>query len=143
MQGMNFIAGLVLRIFDDEALAFFVMKRILEINEWRRLYVEGTPKLLELINQIKDFIKKDMPKLHKKLKKFDIYLEPLLASPFLTIFSNLLEIEDAEHCLERFILLGEEFVIETLKNLFVIHYERLISMDSWDMMKFIGREMYQ
>ena len=143
MQGMNFLAGLVLTVFDDEALAFFVFKRVLEVNEWRRMFVEGTPKLFELSEQVKAFIKKEMCTLHKRMKVFEICIEPLLASAFLTVFSNLLVINEAQKALERFILEGEVFVVETIKGLLKVYEEKMINMDSWELMLFIAREMYQ
>ena len=59
-----------------------------------------------------------MPKLYHRIKSYSISLEPLLASPFITLFANLLDIDDAEKALERFILIGEAYVLDTLKHLF-------------------------
>ena len=143
MQGMNFIAALVLKVFDEESLAWFVFIRILQINEWRRLYLENTPKLFELSRVIRQYLLHECPKLYQRIKYHDVSLEPLLASPFITIFANLLDIESAERALERFILMGEIYVIDTLKQLFKANEQRLVQMDAWDMQVFIGRKMYQ
>ncbi|CDW82794.1 gtpase-activating protein [Stylonychia lemnae] len=144
MQGMNFIAWLVLKNFgEDDALAFAVFARILKINEWKRLYIQDTPKLFEMIPVIKSFLMKRLPKLDQKLTENQVPLEPLLAAPFITIFANLIEIEDAERALERFMLLGENYVIDTLKNMFTVHKEILMEMDAWDLQVFIGRKMFQ
>lgn len=92
MQGMNFIAGLILKIFQDDAMAFMVFIRILQINGWKRLYIENTPKIFELARNIKTFLEIQLPKLNQKMKKYQISLEPILAASFITIFANLIEI---------------------------------------------------
>jgi hypothetical protein len=48
-----------------------------------------------------------MPKVHKLLKKKKVLLEPLIASAFITLFSNLFDIESATRVMERFMLEGE------------------------------------
>ena len=62
-QGMNFIAAMVLLIFsneEDEHLAFFVFMKILDIDEWRNMFLIETPKLFEVTDKLKDFMRKEM-----------------------------------------------------------------------------------
>ena len=66
MQGMNFLAGLILIIFNqDEAQAWIVYMRVLEINNWKRFYVDDTPKLFEVSKLLREFIRLELPKLNK------------------------------------------------------------------------------
>jgi len=51
---------------------------------------------------------------HKLLKKKKVLLEPLIASAFITLFSNLIEIEQATKVMERFMLDGENYIIDTI-----------------------------
>ncbi|MFS8159432.1 MAG: hypothetical protein ACMG6E_04305 [Candidatus Roizmanbacteria bacterium] len=104
MQGMNFIAAMVLMTIEDESIAFFVFSKVLEKDDWRKLYLTETPKLFQLTDKMRTYIKKEMNLLHKTISKFDIYLESLFASAFMTIFSNLISIENATKVLDRFIL---------------------------------------
>lgn len=57
-----------------------------------------------MTDKMRTYIKKEIPNLHKTISKFDIYLESLFASAFMTIFSNLISIENATKVLDRFIL---------------------------------------
>jgi hypothetical protein len=66
---MSFIAALILMIFDhDDALAWTIFVKILSsISDWRRFYGENTPKLFEFTKILREFIKKELPRMHKTL----------------------------------------------------------------------------
>ena len=89
-QGMNFVAALILIVVDDDAIAYAVFIKLLYVSEWKRFYIDETPKLFEATSRIKAYISTDLPKVKEHLKLHDIALEPLLASPFITLFSNLI-----------------------------------------------------
>ena len=69
MQGLNFIAGLILLNIEEEEYAFIILIRLMEIDEWKRLYIDDTPKLFELAYEIKKYILIDLPKLSKHMLK--------------------------------------------------------------------------
>lgn len=47
----------------------------------------------------------------------DVVLEAVLASPLMTLFSNLLTFSEATHVLNMFILDGESYIIDLLMNI--------------------------
>ncbi len=55
---MNFIAALILLTVDDYALAWNIFVDLMNIDEWRRLYLDETPKLLEMVKYIRVFLRK-------------------------------------------------------------------------------------
>ena len=99
---------------DDEALAFVIFVKILEKNDWRRFYTNETPKLFEMSKQIQKFLVKHAPKVQKMFKKRKVILEPLIASAFITLFSNLIDVENATKVMERFMLHGERYILDTI-----------------------------
>ncbi len=105
-QGMSFISDMILMIFDDdEALAWTVFVKILSVcSDWRRMFGENTPKLFEVSKNLRAWIKKDLPKVHSKLNEHNVILESLFASPMLTLFANLISVEQTMRVLDRFIL---------------------------------------
>lgn len=109
-QGMSFIAAMILMIFDDdEAMAWTVFVKILSVcSDWRRMFGENTPKLFEVSKNIRSWIKTDLPKLHSKLNEHNVILESLFASPMLTLFANLISVQQTMRVLDRFIL-GKNF----------------------------------
>lgn len=45
-------------------------------------------------------------------------LATLLAGPFMSLFSNILDIENSIHVLDLFVLDGEKSIIDIVKNVF-------------------------
>ena len=115
-QGMSFIAAIILMVVEtDEALAWMIFTKILSVtSDWRRMYGENTPKLFEITKTLRAYIRQDLPKMHQKLNEFNVILESLLASPMLTIFANLIPVEDALKVFDRFILGNHQFNLNLL-----------------------------
>lgn len=71
----------------------------------------------------------------------------------LTIFANLIPIEDALKVLDRFILGnhlfnlnfldGEKAVLDIMKHLLKNQEEGILEMDCWDIQVYLGRKMYE
>jgi hypothetical protein len=68
MQGLNFLAALILLKVEDQTLAFVILVRILQKDGWRHFYTDGTPKLFEVSKVIRKFLQAKAPKLAKKIK---------------------------------------------------------------------------
>ena len=133
MQGMNFIAAMILMALDeDESVAFYVFSKVLEKDNWSKLYLADTPKLYTMTDIIRQYIKKDLVELDKTIAKYDIYLESLFASAFMTIFSNLISLENALKVLDWYILDGEQTVIDIMKYMIKSKEKELCAMDCWD-----------
>ena len=92
---------------EDEVLAWVIFMKVLTRDEWRRLFLFQTPKLFELTREVRQFITTTLPSLSNVLKKYNVILESLFASAFMTLFSNLVSIENATRILDRFILSKE------------------------------------
>ena len=82
------------------------------------MYLSSTPKLFDLSAIIMQKIEKELPNLFDHLSKNEIYLEVLLASPLMTIFSNLVSFSEATHIMNLFILDGEQFLIDLIMNIY-------------------------
>lgn len=105
---------MILLVVDDEALAFLIFIKLLEKNEWRTFYTSETPKLFEMSKLIRKFLERQAPKVLKRFKKQKILLEPLIAGAFITLFSNLIDVENATKVMERFMLIGERYIVDTV-----------------------------
>ncbi len=68
MQGLNFLAALILLKVEDQTLAFVILVKILQKDGWRRFYTNETPKLFEVSKVIKKYLQLKAPKLAKKIK---------------------------------------------------------------------------
>ena len=110
---------MILLKVDDESLAFVIFIKIIQKNNWRGFYTDDTPKLFEMSKLIKKYLDKNASKVKKHLKKRKILLEPLIAGAFITLFSNLIDVDSAIKVMERFMLIGESYILDTI-NLVII-----------------------
>ncbi|TNV79491.1 hypothetical protein FGO68_gene4499 [Halteria grandinella] len=149
-QGMSFIAGLVLMLFDQKEekdsdyLSLMIFKSLMtECSDWYRFYSDNTPKLFLFTKDIRDHLRLNHPLIHKALLDHNVILESLLASPLFTIFSNLIPVEQSYQVLERYILDGDEAIHRIFHHLFRVYEGEIVRMDCWDMQMFLGRKMYE
>jgi len=134
---------MILLKVEDQTLAFVILVKLLQKDNWRRFYLGDTPKLFEVSKIIKKFIQKELPKLHKLLKKKKVLIEPLIASCFITLFSNLVDKESATKVMERFMLLGEDYIIDTICEVLWHNSAEILKLeDDFMIQKYIGRTMY-
>jgi hypothetical protein len=81
------------------------------------MYHPETPKLFELSQLLIERLMNEVPDLYEKLIEHEVVLEAVLASPLMTLFSNLLTFSEATHVLNMFILEGEAYIMELLMNI--------------------------
>jgi len=141
---MSFLAAIVLMVIEsDEALAWTVFIKLLtECSDWRRFYGENTPKLFEVTKNLREYMKKEMPKLSRYLNEQNVILESLFASPLLTMFGNLIPISEALRVIDRYILDGEEAIYNIMKHLLKSKEQDMLKMDCWELQVFLGRNLY-
>lgn len=142
-QGMNFVAALILMHVPNEALACKIFQCILQKDNWFKLYLPSTPLLFELSNKLMDKIQIEMPHLGKKLIDNEVALEPVIASPLLTLFSNILSFSESTHILNMFILDGEEVIIDLLMNVFNKMQTKIMAYDSqFEISKYLSKDVF-
>ena len=69
-QGMNFIAAIILMHVPNEALACQIFTKLLQKDNWARMYICSTPKLFDLINLISSKVEKELPALWAHLFEY-------------------------------------------------------------------------
>jgi hypothetical protein len=82
------------------------------------MYLCSTPKLFDVCAKMMARIEDQLPCLHKHLFEYQIYLEVLLASPLMTLFSNIASHTEATHILTLFMLEGEPFMEDLIFNIY-------------------------
>ena len=54
IQGMNYIAALMLYYIEDEETVFWCLYQLMVKNNWRETFINGLPKLFEMCNLLED-----------------------------------------------------------------------------------------
>lgn len=115
---MNFIAAVILMHCPNEQLACYIFTKVLNIDNWVRMYICSTPKLFDVSSQVMDRIKEEAPTLYEHLFEYQIYLEVILAGPLMTLFAANTSFSEATNILNMFMLDGEKFIVDTIINVF-------------------------
>jgi hypothetical protein len=63
-QGMNLVAGMILLHIGEEQTSFFILKQIMLEKDWRSVFMEYTPKVIGIVETLKDMLMTDSPNLY-------------------------------------------------------------------------------
>lgn len=61
VQGMNYIAAMLLMHIQEEESVFWCLIYLLSRINWRMIYMEEMPKLMEIIENVEHKLNKDYP----------------------------------------------------------------------------------
>lgn len=91
-QGMNFIAGFLYLVMDkEEALAFAVMREIIERYAMSNLFNTELPMLKLMFYQLDRLISINLPDLHNHFKDETINSSYFSSPFFITIFTSIMQ----------------------------------------------------
>ena len=103
-QGMNFIVGALINIFDDEEICFWIFLHFIDNIDLKTLYLQNMPDYLIKLYQLNYFIKENFPKMYNHLKTNRINMDIFFSKWILTIFSNFLPFETLYNVWDIFLL---------------------------------------
>ena len=128
-QGMNFIAGALANLIDNEEKCFWIFLTFIDNIQLNLLYLKNMPDFLIRVYQLKKFIEFYFPKLSNHLRRNQINIDLFFSKWLLTIFSNYFPFDVLYH-------VWDVFIIDKWKSLFrfcmiIIFYmkEDMMQMD--------------
>lgn len=71
-QGMSFVAGIFLLVMQEEEPAFWAFVFIMHTRGWREMYLNGTPKLNLLLEDLQVQVRNQLPAVYKKFKNNEV-----------------------------------------------------------------------
>lgn len=69
VQGLNYIAAMLLMHVQDEEKVFWCLLYLLNRKNWRMVYMEEMPKLMEIIDTVGHKLEADFPNIDAHLKE--------------------------------------------------------------------------
>ena len=127
-QGMNYIVGIMLLYMEDEADAFCLLADILNKFHWRKLYVNGMPKLTECISNLEKRIKNELPKIYKHFIENELNMYGPFPHFFITTFLYSVPFNFGVRVFELFLIEGENAIMECIVNMLNIMKDRILEM---------------
>lgn len=141
-QGMNFIAGTFLILFEDESVAFMLFCAFIEKFKMKELLGENMKRLKCFFYQLDKLAEMKFPKFYSILVELDMLSSNYSSSWFLTVFSSCLQ-ERKEVLYEiwdYFLVKGWKFVFRVALHLLMSNMENNIQKLSEDNIRIFNAE---
>lgn len=134
---MNYLAAMILiGVEMNEVYAFTILHRLLtNVNEddnfsLGSLYDNNLSGMIALSSLIEEWLRSSHPKIYEYLENYQMRLSYMLSGPFMTMFSNKLELAPCLHVLDRVILLGSQALTSIVKNVYAGSEQKILTMQS-------------
>ena len=128
-QGMNFIAGALINLIDNEEKCFWIFLCFIDDIKLSSLYLKNMPDFLIRVYQLKKLIEFYFPKLGNHLKRNQINIDLFFSKWLLTIFSNYLPFDVLYKVWDVFIIDKWKALFKFCMILLDFMKENLLKMD--------------
>ncbi len=128
-QGMNFIAGALVNLIDNEERSFWIFLCFIDNIKLNQLYLRNMPDFSIRVYQLKKLIEFYFPKLGNHLKRNQINIDLFFSKWLLTIFSNYLPFEVLYNVWDVFIIDRWKALFKFCMILLNFMKENLMKMD--------------
>jgi len=128
-QGMNFIAGALVNLIDNEEKCFWIFLSFIDNIQLNLLYLRNMPDFLIRVYQLKKFIEFYFPKLANHLKRNQINIDLFFSKWLLTIFSNYFQFDVLYRVWDVFIIEKWKALLKFCMILLFFMKEKLMQMD--------------
>ena len=110
-QGMNFIAGFLYLLFQDEATSFAVMRQIIQVFELSTLFNTELPMLKLNFYRLDRLISILLPDLHSHLKEESVNSSYFSSSYFITLFTQVMQHQPSKENMWKLLRIWDYFII--------------------------------
>ena len=128
-QGMNFIAGALVNLLDNEEKCFWIFLSLIDNIQLNLLYLKNMPDFLMRVYQLKKLIELYFPKLGNHLKRNFINIDLFFSKWLLTIFSNYFKFDVLYQIWDVFIIEKWKALFKFCMVLLFFMKEELMHMD--------------
>ena len=141
VQGLNYIAAMLLMHIQDEEKTFWCLTYILKRNNWRLIYAEEMPKLMELIDIIDQALKDDYPNVSKHLEEQDFTVGAAFSPLFITLYIYQIEHHYAMRIFEYFILDGEQSLLRVLYRMMDLKGAKICELREMELIQYLRTDL--
>jgi hypothetical protein len=141
VQGLNYIAAMLLMHIQDEEKVFWCLIYLLNRKNWRQIYIEDMPKLMELIDEVEQRLAEDFPALDAHLKEQNFTAGAAFSPLFITLYIYQIEHQFAMKIFESFIFDGEEALMRVLWRMLALKQEKICAKTEMDLIQFLRTDI--
>ncbi len=130
-QGLNYITAMLLVYIEKESDCFWFLMQLMQKYNLREFFIEGTPKINNLMKRFKRVLVEKLPDLYLHYKNIDFmkYMIGVISHYFITLFTYNVYVEYSKVIIDYFLIKGDEVLIDTLIHLLVLKEDELLCLN--------------
>lgn len=142
-QGINYIVATFLQCIGNEKYVFWLLVQLMNQFNWRDLYKSNTPKLLRMIDILKQKFKLALPDLfaHFSDNSNIEILQFVSTHFFLTLFCYNTPIELSLRVIDLFWVYEEKIIFDVIISLLSLQKEKLLQMNNEELLLYLKSDL--
>ncbi|CAG9317093.1 unnamed protein product [Blepharisma stoltei] len=140
-QGMGFIVACLIMQISNEELAFWAFVQVMFEYNWRLMFTNGTPKLINMIKNTEKSIKYRFPEILEHIEENELTLVSCFAQYMVTIFLYDTPLDISVRIMDLFLLEGEKLMHRLLSKMLELKREKILELNSEELYQFLRRRM--
>ena len=138
---MNYLAALLLYQIKDEVKAFWCLIDLLYRKNWRMIYDDSTPKLINLLDLVKMRLQKEDPQLFKHLEEEDVSMVAAFSPIFIALYIYQIPLEIAVRIFECFLFEGEKALLKVLFKMLAHKRKKIMELKEFELLQYLRTDM--
>mmetsp|Transcript_17896 Transcript_17896/g.20310 ORF Transcript_17896/g.20310 Transcript_17896/m.20310 type:complete len:167 (-) Transcript_17896:282-782(-) len=134
------VAVLLLNIRDDDKV-FWAFVQIMQLLRWRKIYIDGTPKLIKLINKLDRRIKRHLPEIHNHLEEHGLPIDGCFSQHIITLFLYDTPMEFANRVIDVFLVEGHRIILQVIIRLLVLKKDKILALKGNELWVYLKNEI--
>lgn len=126
-QGMSFVAGLLFLVIQEEESAFWTFVFLMHEKGWRGMFLNGTPKLNAVLEDLENMIKRDLPAVYRNFKANEVDMI-MLSQHFITVMGYRVKRRFSIRIMDVFLCYGEEILSKVLFKMIKLKEKKILSL---------------
>ena len=143
-QGTNSIVATILLCIGKEEFCFWTFYNLMQKNQWRNFFIDKTPKLLRMIDMLKENLKKKLKDLYEYFQEInftDYYIDVIFSQFFLTLFTYYCPIDLSLRIIDLFWVYEENVIINSIINILILMKEKMKKMDNEELVAYLKKDI--
>lgn len=132
---------MLLMHIQDEEKVFWCMIFLLNRRNWRSIYMEDMPRLMDILDHVEKRLIKDYPYLAEHLECNGLTTAAAFSPFFITLYIYQIEHEHAMRIFEYFLFDGESALLKVLFNMLDYQEQRICQKTEVELMLFLRTDI--
>ena len=132
---------MLLMHIQDEEKVFWCLVFILNRNQWRSIYMDEMPKLMEIMDILDEKLKKDYPHISEHLEEQDFTIGAAFSPLFITLYIYQIDHQHAMRIFEYFILDGEQALMNILWRILDLKGNKICDLIEMELIQYLRTDI--